>query len=167
MEFGAAAAFAGNVAPDYLALKLRWFDRFLRGNANGIELEPAVKNSSWAATGRRDAQGRMDHGGTWRTERTWPIPRARPTHYYLQPNGMLSERAPAKGAAPREYRYVPAAPVPTIGGTITSGQPIMVGAAFDQREGPRFFGCREPYRSLEKRADVLVFATRPWRRMSR
>jgi len=73
---------------------------------------------------------------------------------------MLSERAPAKGAAPKEYRYDPAAPVPTIGGTITSGQPIMVGGAFDQREGPRFFGCREPYRSLAMRADVLVFATR-------
>jgi putative CocE/NonD family hydrolase len=162
VEFGAAAAFAGNVAPDYLALKLRWFDRFLKGNANGVELEPAVKLFVMGGgTGRRDAQGRMNHGGIWRTERTWPIPRTRSTHYYLQPNGMLSERAPAKGARPKEYRYDPAAPVPTIGGTITSGQPIMVGGAFDQREGPRFFGCRDPYRSLEKRADVLVFATRP------
>ena len=161
VEFGAAAAFAGNVAPDYLALKLRWFDRFLKGNANGVDLEPAVKLFVMGGgTGRRDAQGRMNHGGTWRSEHTWPIPRARPTHYYLQPHGMLSERAPAKGAAPNEYRYDPAAPVPTIGGTITSGQPIMVGGAFDQREGPRFFGCREPYRSLAMRADVLVFATR-------
>jgi putative CocE/NonD family hydrolase len=162
VEFGAAAAFAGNVAPDYLALKLRWFDRFLKGNANGVDPEPAVKLFVMGGgTGRRDPQGRMNHGGIWRAERTWPIPRARPTHFYLQPNGMLSERAPAKGAAPKEYRYDPAAPVPTIGGTITSGQPIMVGGAFDQREGPRFFGCREPYRSLATRADVLVFATRP------
>jgi uncharacterized protein len=32
--------------------------------------------------------------------------------------------------------------VPTIGGPITSGEPVMEGGAFDQREGPRFFGSR-------------------------
>jgi hypothetical protein len=37
----------------------------------------------------------------------------------------------------------------------------MVGGAFDQREGPRFFGSREPYRPLAERADVLVFETPP------
>jgi hypothetical protein len=37
----------------------------------------------------------------------------------------------------------------------------MVGGAFDQREGPRFFGSREPYRPLEDRADVRVFQTEP------
>jgi putative CocE/NonD family hydrolase len=51
--------------------------------------------------------------------------------------------------------------VPTIGGTVTSGQPMMVGGAFDQREGPRFFGSAEPYRPLADRADVLVFQTPP------
>jgi uncharacterized protein len=162
VDFGAAAAFDGSVAPNYLALKLRWFERFLKDDANGVDLEPAVKIFVMGGgTGRRDAQGRMNHGGAWRAERTWPIARARPTHYYLQPNGRLSVREPARGASPCVYRYDPATPVPTIGGTITSGQPIMVGGAFDQREGPRFFGCREPYRSLEQRADVLVFATPP------
>jgi putative CocE/NonD family hydrolase len=162
VDFGAAAAFDGNVAQDYLALKLRWFERFLKGEANGIDLEPAVKIFVMGGgTGRRDAQGRMNHGGAWRAERTWPIPRATPTLYYLQSKGMLSDRAPARGSNPCVYRYDPATPVPTIGGTITSGQPIMVGGAFDQREGPRFFGCREPYRALEQRADVLVFATTP------
>jgi len=160
--FGTAAAFEGNVASDYLAFKLRWFERFLKGVANGIDREPAVMIFVMGGgTGRRDAQGRMNHGGAWRGERTWPIRRARLAHYYLQPNGTLSEAAPARGAGPKQYRYDPAMPVPTIGGTITSGQPIMVGGAFDQRADPRFFGCSEPYKSLRTRADVLVFATPP------
>jgi len=162
VDFGAAAAFEGNVASNYVALKLKWFDRFLKGQSNGVDLEPALDLFVMGGgTGRRNAQGRMDHGGAWRTEQTWPIPRQRPTRYYLQPDGTLAARLPVKEAGPRVYRYDPAAPVPTIGGTITSGQPIMVGGAFDQREAAQFFGCRVPFRALEKRADVLVFATPP------
>jgi putative CocE/NonD family hydrolase len=162
VEFGAAAAFEGNVALNYVAMKLRWFDRFLVGKPNGIDLEPPVQLFVMGGgTGRRTAQGRMDHGGSWRTERTWPIPRERLTRYYLQENGRLSEHRPATGARHRAFRHDPAAPVPTIGGTITSGQPIMVGGAFDQREAPQFFGCREPFRALADRPDVLVFATAP------
>src|SRR6476620_5177893 len=37
----------------------------------------------------------------------------------------------------------------------------MVGGAFDQSEGPRFFGSREPYRPLSQRQDVLAFQTAP------
>jgi hypothetical protein len=51
--------------------------------------------------------------------------------------------------------------VPSIGGTITSGKPVMVGGAFDQVEGPRFFGSREPFLPLAARPDVLVFETEP------
>jgi uncharacterized protein len=162
VDFGPAAAFEGHVAVNYVAMKLRWFDRFLMGKTNGIETEAAVQLFVMGGgTGRRTAQGRMDHGGTWRSERTWPIPRQRLTPYYLQPGGKLSPHRPTAPALPKSYRYDPAAPVPTIGGTITSGQPIMVGGAFDQREAAQFFGCREPYRALEQRTDVLAFSTPP------
>jgi putative CocE/NonD family hydrolase len=57
--------------------------------------------------------------------------------------------------------FDPDQPVPSLGGTITSGKPVMVGGAFDQREGPRFFGCRAPYRPLAERPDVMVFQTEP------
>jgi hypothetical protein len=160
VDFGSVAAFEGNVAANYVAMKLRWFNRFLKGESNGVDQEPTVQLFVMGGgTGRRTAQGRMDHGGAWRAGRTWPIPRQRLTRYYLHPDGTLSERLPLRGNRPRQYRYDPATPVPTIGGTITSGQPIMVGGAFDQREAPQFFGCREPFRALEERADVLVFAT--------
>lgn len=162
VDFGAVAAFDGHVASNYVAMKFRWFDRFLKGRPNGVDLEPTVQLFVMGGgTGRRTAQGRMDHGGAWRAERTWPIRRGRLTRYYLQPDGTLSEHLPPRRSQPRSYRYDPTNPVPTIGGTITSGQPIMVGGAFDQREAPQFFGCREPYRALEQRTDVLVFATPP------
>jgi len=162
VDFGPAAAFESHVAANYVAMKLRWFDRFLMGEANGIDLEPTVQLFVMGGgTGRRNAQGRLDHGGAWRRERTWPIPRQRITRYYLHSDGTLSARPPATRSASKSYRFDPAAPVPTIGGTITSGQPIMVGGAFDQREAPQFFGCRAPYRALADRADVLVFSTPP------
>ena len=55
----------------------------------------------------------------------------------------------------------PQPPVPTIGGNISSGQPVMEAGGFDQRETPAFFGSRQPYLPLASRPDVLVFQTRP------
>jgi putative CocE/NonD family hydrolase len=115
-------------------------------------------------SGRRNADGRLEHGGHWRAETTWPLTRARPTPYYLRAGGALSTTAPDGAAPPFRFRYDPASPVPTIGGTVTSGQPIMVGGAFDQREAPAFFGSRPPYLPLARRQDVLVFASAPLER---
>jgi putative CocE/NonD family hydrolase len=112
-------------------------------------------------SGRRDAEGRLDHGGRWRAERDWPPPDALDTPHYPHGDGRLSLEPPPADAPPLTYAFDPAHPVPTIGGTVTSGRPVMVGGAFDQREGPRFFGSREPYRPLAARPDVLVFQTEP------
>ena len=109
--------------------------------------------------GRKNAAGRMDHGGRWRAEKDWPIPDAKNTPFYLHERGALSPATPTANAAHRTYVFDPANPVPSIGGTITSGEPVMRGGAYDQREGPRFFGSREPYRPLSARPDVLVFET--------
>jgi uncharacterized protein len=167
VDFGAAATIDGNLAPDFLALRLRWFDCWLKGARNGVSAEPAVRLFIMGGgTGRRNQQGRMDHGGYWRAEKDWPIPDARDTKYYLHGDDVrggsrLSTELPAVGAAPVSYDFDPEHPVPSIGGTITSGEPVMRGGAYDQREGPRFFGSREPYMPLAARPDVLVFETEP------
>jgi putative CocE/NonD family hydrolase len=162
VDFGPAATVDGNLAPDFLTLRLRWFDCWLKGVDNGVAREPAVRLFVMGGgSGRRNAAGRMDHGGRWRAERDWPIPDTRNTAYYLHGDGRLALAPPPEGAAPLTYDYDPDRPVPTIGGTVTSGKPVMVGGAFDQREGPRFFGSREPYLPLAARADVLVFETEP------
>jgi hypothetical protein len=166
VDFGAAATIDGNLAPDFLTLRLHWFDCWLRGARNGVSAEPAVRLFVMGGgTGRRNQQGRMEHGGNWRAEKDWPIPDVRNTKYYLQGGevrgggGRLATELPAVGAAPVSYDFDPAHPVPSIGGTITSGEPVMRGGAYDQREGPRFFGSREPYMPLAARPDVLVFET--------
>jgi len=162
VDFGPRATLDGNLATDFLTLRLRWFDRWLRGIENGVEREPAVRLFVMGGgTGRKNSAGRLDHGGAWRAESDWPLPDTRWTPFYLHRSGLLAPAVPGEASGFREYVYDPGAPVPTIGGTVTSGQPVMVGGAFDQREGPRFFGSREPYRPLADRADVLVFETPP------
>ncbi|MBV8169449.1 MAG: CocE/NonD family hydrolase [Alphaproteobacteria bacterium] len=165
VDFGSAATLDHNVADDFWALRLRWFDRWLKGTANGVEREPPVRVFVMGGgSGRRNAAGRLDHGGAWRYAADWPLPEARATRFYLHADRTLSTARSSEGAAPLSYVYDPADPVPSIGGTITSGAPIMVGGAFDQRTGPRIFGAREPYRALAARPDVLVFESAPLER---
>jgi uncharacterized protein len=148
VDFGPTAELAGNIAPDLLTLRMRWFDRWLQGVKNEVDSEPAVRIFVMGGgTGRKNAAGRMDHGGRWRAEKQWPPAGAVPTNFYLHGDGALSQTAPSEDASPRVYDYDPRHPVPTIGGTVTSGQPVMVGGAFDQRAA--------------ERADVLVFQTAP------
>ncbi|MEX2178310.1 MAG: CocE/NonD family hydrolase [Gemmatimonadaceae bacterium] len=162
VDFGAAATLDGNLAPDYLTLRLRWFDRWLRDVPNGVESEPRVRLFVMGGgTGRKNAAGRLDHGGRWRAERDWPLPDTRFTPYYFHRSGELSTRRAPEDFTWDEFRFDPRNPVPTIGGTVTSGRPVMEGGAYDQREGPRFFGSREPYRALAERQDVLSFQTPP------
>jgi hypothetical protein len=107
-------------------------------------------------SGRRNAEGRLDHGGRWRAEASWPLPDAQPTRFFLHADETLSETPPAAPAR-RSFRYDPRHPVPSIGGTITSGEPVMVGGAFDQREAAAFYGSEQPGRALTDRSDVLSF----------
>ena len=162
VDFGPEATLDGHLAPDYLELRRRWFDRWARGVENGGEGEPVVRIFVMGGgSGRRTPEGRLDHGGRWRAEADWPLPGTRFTPYYLHGDGMLAPAEPASGAAPLAYSYDPRHPVPTVGGTISSGAPVMEGGAFDQREEPRFFGSRPPYLPLATRPDVLVFQTPP------
>jgi len=68
---------------------------------------------------------------------------------------------PTVAAGSLTYDFNPEHPVPTMGGTVTSGEPLMRGGGFDQREGPGFYGSREPYLPVAARPDVLVFETEP------
>lgn len=162
VDFGPQATLAGNIAPDLTTLRKRWFDRRLKGEANGVDDEPRVQIFVMGGgSGRKGPSGRLDHGGAWRAESDWPLPTARDTAYYLHVGGALSPTPPVVAKAARSFDYDPRRPVPSIGGTITSGQPIMVGGAFDQREGAAFFGSEVPGRPLAARDDVLVFQTPP------
>lgn len=162
VDFGPAAILDGNLAPSFLDLRLQWFDTWLKQDPQARSpLAPVHIFVMGGGSGRRNAQGRLDHGGVWRAERGWPIHDACATPYYLHADGRLAPVRPDAPEASLSYRYDPARPVPTIGGAVTSGQPVMFGGAYDQREGPAVFGASAPYRALAERDDVLVFQTAP------
>jgi len=162
VEFGPAAPIDGNVSENWRVFRRRWFDRWLKDEANGVEAEPAVRLFLMGGgSGRRTAQGRLDHGGRWIRTTDWPLPEASPTPYHLHGDGRLDPARPAAGAAPLSYDYDPSQPCPTIGGALTSGQPVFEGGGFDQREDTRFFGIQNPGLPLAARSDVLVFQTAP------
>jgi hypothetical protein len=160
VDFGSAATIEGNLAEGFLELRARWFDRWLKGVENGVEAEPRVRYFRMGGgTGRRNSAGRMEHGGRWMSAPDWPPPGTSDYELFLSPGGALVENAPGAGCPPVSYAYDPRDPVPSIGGTITSGEPVMRGGAFDQVEDQRFFGCAPPYLPLASRPDVLVFET--------
>ena len=87
--------------------------------------------------------------------------RALNTPFYLHPGGGLSTRNSEGAHPPTEYLFDPNNPVPTVGGAISSGQPVMAAGGFDQVESEEFFGSQIPYLPLASRPDVLVFQTPP------
>lgn len=161
-EFGPRAAFDGNLARHWLGFRLAWFQRWLQDAPAGAAPDPAARLFLMGGgSGARDAQGRFDHGGAWIQADAWPVPQARATAFYLHADGRLDQRSPADAAGRLRYQYDPRNPVPTIGGALTSGQPVFEGGGFDQREDARFFGVRQPGLPLAARDDVLVFQTEP------
>jgi len=162
VDLGASSTIDGNLAAHWRDFRLRWFDHWLKGKANGVDQEPEVHVFLMGGGSElRNADGRLDHGGRWVTGSAWPLPQTRYVPYYLHGNGRLASELPAADAPPLAYDYDPSNPVPTIGGPLTSGQPVFEGGAFDQREDPRFFGCTRPGLPLAARPDVLVFETPP------
>lgn len=165
VDFGPSAAVDGNLAEDFFALRRRWFDRWMKGLANGVDDEPPVRIFVMGGgSGRRNAAGRLDHGGRWRAAAAWPLPETRWTRLYLHADRTLGAAAPEAGVASLAYVFDPRDPVPTVGGAISSGEPVMRAGAYDQRESAAAFGARPPFRALAERPDVLVFATPPLER---
>lgn len=162
VDFGPAARLEGSIAPSFLEFRLRWFDRWLKGKSNGANHQaPVLVFVMGGGTGRKNADGRLDHGGYWRGERTWPIPGTQSKRFYLHKDGSLGTDAPVDASAAREYLYDPLDPVPTIGGSVVSRPPAIFAGGYDQVERADFFGCKVAGRQLAARQDVLVFQTLP------
>jgi uncharacterized protein len=79
----------------------------------------------------------------WREYDDYPPPGAREERWHLHADGALARHAPAAGA-PDRYRYDPADPTPSVGGT-------TLGSAAGRKEQS----------ALEARSDVLVYTSAP------
>lgn len=161
VDFGPEAALEDNNS-----LRLRWFDEHLKGLRTGLDAEAPVRIFVMGGgSGKRDANGRLMHGGRWRDEQEWPLARARATLLYLHPDGTLSAERAAAGAEPTRYDFDPAAPVPTVGGNFTNygTSGFIEGGGFDQQSGT-MSGDNSPRLPLAARSDVLVFRTEPLER---
>ena len=159
VEFGRDACFDGHVGANWIDYRRAFFDRHLKG-IQAPAAEPAVRVFVMGGgSGGRNTEGRLEHGGRWLSASQWPLPGTRCRDYFLDASGALSLALPAAGAL--TYDFDPADPTPTIGGSLTSGEPLFEGGAFDQREDMRFFGCTRPGLPLSARRDVLAFETAP------
>jgi uncharacterized protein len=168
----------------YFEEQLRFFDAYLKEAGEPLDDAPVRIFVMGGGSGRRTADGKLDHGGRWREEREWPVARTRARTYWLHGDGTLSEQDPGH-AEPRRFTYDPAHPVPTIGGNYCAvGELPAEGPAIepawarlvnptlrlrnlltpgpaDQAEAPEFFGSRAPYPRLSQRPDVLVYQSEP------
>lgn len=159
VDFGPEATLDGHVAEDYLRLRMDWFGRHLRRDATGVDplSSPVRLFVMGGGSGRKNAEGRLDHGGRWRDEADWPPPDTDTVALHLSGDGGLSHVVPERGA--RSWRHDPDEPVPTIGGAIASGAPLMEAGGYDQRETAGLYGARRPGRALADRNDVVTFQT--------
>lgn len=161
VDFGPHATLDGALAEDYVALRLAWFDKHLRGNRQAVEPlgAPVRLFVMGGGSGRRTAGGRLDHGGRWVEEADWPPRATLPTAFHLTADGGLTIAVSAPGQC--HWHHDPFEPVPTIGGAVASGAPLMEAGGFDQRETESLFGATLPGRALADRDDVVTFQTAP------
>lgn len=182
VDFGESAAWGFEI---YNRERRRWFDRWLRGVESALESEPPIRIFVMGGgSGRKTAEGRLDHGGRWRTEHEWPLARTRFTPFYLGREKNLSHVI-GEESATESYLYDPDHPVPTIAGTVTGFFELIplgefsesIGSEFiyvrsrmrslvpdgaaDQKEAPGIVGAKPPFPRLSERSDILVFQTHP------
>jgi uncharacterized protein len=126
LDFGAESVL------DVDALRVAWFDHWMRGVPSSVVDEPPV---------RLFVMG----DDAWRDEHEWPLARTVWTPWYLHSDGELSVAAPPADDPPDVYTYDPRDPVPTIGGRL-----LGTGGA---RPGPIEQG------DVASRPDVLTYTS--------
>jgi putative CocE/NonD family hydrolase len=162
VDFGENSMLDGAIAPDYLELKRAWFDKHLASRPTTDYLDaPVTVFVMGGGPGDLDERGRLRHGGRWLRTTAWPPPDSKKAAFFVTAAGRL-DRSVATSTSQVEWTFDPRDPVPTVGGAITSGAPVMFGGAFDQRESCQVFGSRQNDGPLAERLDVAVFQTEPF-----
>jgi putative CocE/NonD family hydrolase len=118
---------------DVHELRLKWFEHWLRGAANGVmDDEPPVRVFTMGAN-------------KWQSLDSWPPSDARAERWYLHGDGALAPSLPPAVDAPKSYLFDPDDPVTAYGGGWLSYNSDRTGG-YDQRP-------------IEGRADVLLYTS--------
>lgn len=90
--------FGQDVLWDFETFRIKWYDRFVKGIDNNIveETAPVTIFVMGGGDGRKNRDGRMNHGGYWRYEEAWPLPDAQFTSFYFHGDGTLSRQLPSE-----------------------------------------------------------------------
>src|SRR5690606_7566189 len=120
--------------------ELRWYNRYLKGEQNGVDQEPPVEIFYMGAN-------------KWKGHEDWPIPGTQFKPLYLGGNGKANSLrgdgelswTKSTGSTSDSYWYDPMNPVMTLGGNNCSGTPTLAGL-YEQRP-------------VERRDDVLVYTS--------
>jgi putative CocE/NonD family hydrolase len=174
-------AFGEAATRKYRETRLRFFDQYLKGMDTWSEVPTVQYFGMGTGDGHETDEGRLFHGGRWKTADDWPPAEVDPTRFYAHADGSLSTDPPDAATSSTTYEFDPRDPVPTIGGNCSSyityeprDQPVTAyplgdrmllnvtgWGGFDQRTDPDTFGAEPPYGPLADRDDVLVFRTAP------
>ena len=171
-------------------LHLRWFASTLRDEplatpdaTDDGDRAPIRYFLMGGGSGHRTSAGGLDHGGDWRSSSSWPPAEVREVTLWLGEVEDLRASPSQAHTAETTFRFDPARPVPTIGGSVSSlgdiastprgfvsGQQaggvhryvdIVRPGGFDQVDGPEWSGSGRPRIPLAARPDVLVWRTPP------
>lgn len=94
-DFGPAAEL------DINGLLLRWFDRWLKGENNGVDREPAVRYFVMGSN-------------IWKSSETWPPAGTKARTLFLRAESALEAQTPATDEPPDRYTTDPADPAPSL-----------------------------------------------------
>jgi len=100
--------FTPDAAIDLRAYRLRWYDRWLKGERNGADDDlPVWIYVMGTGDDRRSPGDKLLHGGTWRGEKEWPLSRPRSPPITSEPTADSRPGRPPSPIARRPTRSTP------------------------------------------------------------
>ncbi len=136
----------GDARLDYNEIMYGFFDKFLKGDANG-RIEKQAKVTYYTMGSNR-----------WQTSDVWPPAGSQPMTFHLSSggransltgDGQLTMTAP-EADTPDVFTYDPMNPVPSYGGNVCCTGNAITAGSFDQRK-------------MESRNDILVYTSEPFK----
>lgn len=158
VDFGEAALPEIGLGASMIELRTAWLSERLDQRPLDVPLIRYFEMGG--GSGARQADGTIHHGGRWRSADTWP-PRDSVMLHMAIDGGALTPARVAEKHETHVFTSDPDRPVPTHGGAINSGSPVMQGGMFDQSELFPFTLSEDGRMAVPQRSDMLMFMSAP------